>query len=141
MRTLLIACGNPLRRDDGVAAEVLQFMAPSVDREMRVVHQLTPEWAEEIARFDRVIFIDAESTSEATTRATIEVVRSIISQAPLTHASTPAEIVMLSRMLFAFSGEALVCRIPARDFSPGEGLTADGMRMAHETADELEHIL
>lgn len=138
MRTLLIACGNPLRHDDGAAAEVLQLVAPDRECEMRVVHQLTPEWAAEIAGFDRVIFIDADAEGS---RATIEVVRAAMLRSPLTHASTPAEIVALSRALFAFTGEALVCRIPARDFSPGEGLTADGGRMARAAADEMERFL
>jgi len=32
MRTLLIACGNSLRRDDGVAHEVLQLLPAAPER-------------------------------------------------------------------------------------------------------------
>ena len=60
MKTLFIACGNPMRRDDGVASEALRRLAQTPDRESRSVHQLTPELAAEAARFDRVVFLDAD---------------------------------------------------------------------------------
>jgi len=116
MRTLLIACGNTLRGDDGVADEALRLAQLPADCEMRAVHQLTPELAEEIARFRRVVFVDADARS---VRLTIEPVGATVARSPLTHVSTPAEIVALATALFGFTGEALVCRIPARDFSPG----------------------
>lgn len=140
MRTLLIACGNPLRCDDGVGPEALRLIAPAPDREFRAVQQLTPECAEEISCFDRVIFLDADADA-AHTHAVIEPLSAAPSRSPLTHASTPAEIVALSKALFGFTGEALVCRIPARDFSPADHLTQDGLRLVKETAARLECLL
>lgn len=142
MRTLLIACGNPLRCDDGVGPEALRLIAPAPDREFRAVQQLTPECAEEISGFDRVIFLDADAdATHNLTHAAIEPVSAIPSRSPLTHASTPAEIVALSKALFGFTGEALVCRIPAHDFSLIDHLTQHGLRLANETAARLECLL
>jgi hydrogenase maturation protease len=135
MKTLFMACGNPLRRDDGAAVRVLQLLAPKPDREFREVQQLTPECAEEIAGFARVIFLDADVTA---THTRIEPVSVAKSRSQLTHASTPGEIVPLARALFNFGGEAFVCRIPVRDFSPGESLTAEGLRSAQEAVSQLE---
>lgn len=138
MRTLLIACGNPLRRDDGVAPEVLRLIASTPDRELRAVQQLTPELAEEIARFDRVVFLDADAGSA---RLTIEPLGATMPRSPLTHVSTPAEIIALSRALFGFVGEALLCRIPAREFSPGENLSPYALQFARQAAGELENLI
>jgi hydrogenase maturation protease len=138
MPTLLIACGNTLRRDDGVAAEVLRLAGPTSDCETLAVQQLTPELAEQIARFERVVFLDADAVS---TRLTIEPVSDTMTRSPLTHASTPAEIVALSTALFGFTGEALLCRIPAREFSPGDDLSPCARPAAQHAAGELNKIL
>ena len=136
--TLLIACGNPLRRDDCVAHEVLRLVTRTPRLELLGVQQLVPELAEEIAGFERVVFLDADVRSM---HPAIEPVRVTTSGSPLTHAANPSEIVALSRALFGFDGEALVCRIPARDFSPGESLTPDELHMMREAAGELERLL
>lgn len=136
--TLLIACGNPLRGDDGVAHEVLRIIASSPSRELRSVQQLVPELAEDIAGFGRVVFLDADARS---LRPAIEPVGAVVPDSPLTHTAEPGQIVALSRALFGFQGEAHVCRIPARDFSHGESLSADALQIMHEAADELERLL
>ena len=137
MRTLLIACGNPLRGDDGVAIEVLRLLAPGSDRELYEVQQLTPEIAEKVAAYDCVVFLDADA---AATKLTIQPVRGAGSRSPLSHASSPAEIVALSRTLFAFSGAAVTCGIPARDFSAGKSLSLETQRVVREAAEELERL-
>ncbi len=60
-RALMLACGNPLRGDDGFG----EWMAAKVEEqftrsEIEVVslHQLTPEMAEPISSADTVIFLD-----------------------------------------------------------------------------------
>lgn len=121
-RTLLVAIGNPLRRDDGIAhAALRQWNAQ--DAEKLSVIQLTPELAETIAAFDTVIFLDANVTAD---RITIEPVSAEPPLPSLSHASSPAEVAALARSLYGFRGEALVCRLPATDFSFGEGLSAPG---------------
>lgn len=136
--TLLIACGNPLRRDDGVAHEVLRIIARTPCRELRSVQQLAPELAAEIAGFGRVVFLDADVRS---LHPSIEPVGAVAPASPLTHAADPAQIVALSRVLFGFNGDAHVCRIPARDFSPGEGLGTDELQIMYEAAGEVERLL
>ena len=113
MRTIVIAIGNPLRGDDGLAhivADRLENVA------VRHVHQLTPELAAELVDFDRVIFVDADAT---VSNVRIEPVdQQHHSAAPFTHFAQPTEIVALAKALYGFAGEALLCRIPAKDFEP-----------------------
>jgi Ni,Fe-hydrogenase maturation factor len=116
MRTLVIAIGNPLRRDDGVAHHVL--IPPGADR--RAVLQLTPEMAEEIAGYDSVVFLDADVNAK---ELRIEPVDSLPSASALTHVARPSEIVAIARALFGFTGRAHICRIPVSDLSEGEGLS------------------
>jgi len=143
MRTLLIACGNPLRRDDGAASEALRFLAQAPNRVLRVVHQLTPEIAEEIAGFDRVVFLDADAGAPRVTIERLVPTRSRdvpMPRSPLTHAANPAEIVALSCGLFGFHGKAFLCRIPARDFSADAGLSRNAALFAQQAADALENL-
>ncbi len=138
MRALLIACGNPLRRDDGAAHRVLRFLAPAPDRVFREVLQLTPELAEEIARFDRVVFLDADAGSNV---LAIEPLCRTMAHSPLSHFSTPAEIVALARALFGFAGDALLCRIPADDFSAGEIPEKEVLQFAQQAAIRIANLI
>jgi hydrogenase maturation protease len=132
MRTLLIALGNSLRGDDGVAHRVLELLGARV--EARSVMQLTPELAAEIAGFDTVVFLDAAAGIQT---VTMEDVPEPTAAATLTHVSRPAEIVALSTALFGFRGRALECRIPVADFTAGQQLSPLAEHFANEAAQLL----
>jgi len=135
-RTLLIAIGNPLRRDDGVAHRVLELLGPQFDGEARSVLQLTPELAAETAGCERVVFLDADAEAA---EIQIEALTPVASSPALTHVSTPAEIVALASALFGFTGRAVLWRIPAADFSFHEGLTAVSEAAAWRAASAITH--
>jgi len=130
MRTLLIACGNSLRRDDGVAHRVVELLGA----EARSVMQLTPELAAEMAGFDTVVFLDA---AVGIPTVTLEAVPKPTAAATLTHVSRPADIVALATALFGFQGRALECRIPVADFAAGQQLSPMAERLANEAAQLL----
>jgi hydrogenase maturation protease len=130
MRALLITLGNPLRRDDGVAHAVPKYLSC----ESRSFLQLTPEVAEDIARFDTVIFIDADVRA---TEMSIEGVAESRSSPALTHVSTAAEVVALSKALFGFTGRAFQCGIPAADLSFQEGLSPRASAFVRRVVEEL----
>ena len=116
---LFIALGNPLRRDDGVAARVIKLLQPTASRTMI---QATPELAAEIAGARRVVFIDACTDGEQ-----VQLHPLPESSSPaLTHSLGPGAIVALSRRLYGFTGEAWLCRVPGEDFGVGEGLSETG---------------
>ena len=137
MRVLLISVGNHLRRDDGVAHAVTQLPG-AADFESRALIQLTPEVAEDIAGYDAVIFLDADARAADSNIETLDESRSV---SALTHVSSPAEIVELSRTLFGFAGQAFLCRIPVDDLSFGEGLSFRAREHAARAARELAILL
>lgn len=119
MNTLLIAIGNPWRRDDGVAAKVVELLGGIPGTRIIQAMQPTPEMAEEIAAADRVIWIDADVEAGDVRLETL----AEAGAAPVTHGVTAGEVVVLARRLYNFAGEALLCRIPVVDLGEGEGLS------------------
>jgi len=138
MRTLLIACGNCWRGDDGAAHRVLDLLGPDIGAQLRSVQQLLPELAGEIAEADLVVFLDAAIDCDG---LSVEAVREPEAPPALTHISRPSEIVVLSRALFGFKGLAFQCRIPVGNLSTGEGLSPSAEGFAGEAARILLDLL
>ncbi len=146
METLLIAVGNPLRRDDGAARRVIELLKPLPPGvEIRRIHQLVPEIAEEILPYSKVVFIDAIVMVPECTSSDIffdEIVRPPVRwPGAVIHESSPPEIVALSRRVFGFEGRAWVCGIPGVDFSTGEGLSPLAESCARRAAQVLRELL
>ncbi len=146
METLLIAVGNPLRRDDGAARRVIELLEPLPPGvEVLEVHQLTPEHADEILPYSTVVFLDAMVMAPECTSSDVffdEIVRPAVRwPGAVIHESSPAEIVALSRSVLGFEGRAWVCGIPGVDFSMGEGLSPLAESCAHKAAQALRELL
>ena len=120
MAALVVAVGNTLRGDDGVAHRVADLLGAHPGVEVRRVHQLTPELAEEMARATTVVFVDADVQASA---ACLERLTATPQSAPITHTMTPNAVVMLATRLYGFQGEAYLCHVPAQDFTAGGPLT------------------
>ncbi len=129
MSALVIAIGNPLRRDDGVA-----HLVKMKGVEKRAVLQLTPE----IAPYGTVVFVDADVNAE---KVRIEPVQEAPCPAPLSHVSRPSEVVEMARALFDFSGQAYTCHIPAHDLWVGEGVSRTAKTFAADASREIERVI
>lgn len=69
--TIILACGNPLRGDDGIALHIacrLQDGYCDPKTEIRCAQQWTPELAERISKADLAIFVDESATAHAGAR-------------------------------------------------------------------------
>ena len=138
MRTLLVAIGNTIRRDDGVAHRVVELLGPLPATECVTTMQLTPELAEEIAAYGRVIFIDADiDPGEARLE---ELPEGMAARSALGHALSPVALIFLSRKLFGFTGQALLCRVPGHDFAEGESLSPEAEANARRAAEILREL-
>jgi Ni,Fe-hydrogenase maturation factor len=135
---LAIAIGNPLRRDDGVAGQVLELLGDDVDVEKRSVLQLTPELADAIAAYSVVVFIDAHVNTKY---PVLQPVKTVFAPFPLTHVASPAELVAVARAIFGFSGHAYICRMPASDFAEGEGLSERSRGFVPQAAREIHKLV
>ncbi|HEY5256746.1 MAG TPA: hydrogenase maturation protease, partial [Acidobacteriaceae bacterium] len=100
---LLLACGNPLRGDDGfggwVASKAQEQFAGS-QLEVVASRQFTPEMAEPISTSDTVIFLDCSATSEPG-QITLHPVEATTRPARLmTHHMSPESLLWMSQELY-----------------------------------------
>lgn len=121
---LVIGFGNELRGDDGVGPRVARIVAEWNWPELAgiAVHQLTPELAAEVAKADRVVFVDASVDVDGPVRW-----RSISAEtapASLGHVVTPRWLLGMAEQMFGHTPEAWFVTIPARNLGYGEVLSS-----------------
>lgn len=131
MRTLIIGYGNFDRQDDGLAWHVLKEVrklldmdAPEsvpeyVDRDGDTVFvfklQLLPEDAEEIARFERVCFVDAH-TGAVPEPVHVEQLLATWQHSPLTHHLTPNSLLSMIQAVYGKSLAAILVSVRGYEF-------------------------
>ncbi len=127
IRTLIIACGNPLRADDGVGWRVAEALEEAIEDStvrIKTVHQLTPELAEDVSQAQTVFFVDAaESENPGSVR--VEPLREMPGMsACLTHSVRPATLLWLARALCGKAPErAFLVTISGSRFELSEELS------------------
>ena len=104
IRCLILACGNTLRRDDGIGPWLAQWAEEKFrdDPAIRVIsrQQWTPEFAEEIAQATSVLFIDCSVESAPGSLRLIEVESSAPTSGLATHHLGAQQLLSLSRELY-----------------------------------------
>jgi hydrogenase maturation protease len=136
--SLVVTVGNTLRGDDGVAHRVADLLGCRPGVEVRRVHQLTPELAEDMAHARTVVLVDADAEATA---VCLERLTPNPQPAPITHAMTPNELVMLATRLYGFQGEAYLCHLPGEEFAAGGALTPAAEAGARTAAEKIRHLL
>lgn len=148
---LLIAYGNPGRRDDGLgpacaaALEGRALAHVTIDSD----YQLTVEHAAQVAEHAAVIFVDAACSGPApfslqALHAAANGLRGDSAVAPTfsTHSVSPAGVVALADALFGARPRAYVLGIRGYEFNEfGEGLSAPAADNLRQAADFLENLL
>jgi hydrogenase maturation protease len=100
---LLLACGNPLRGDDGFGgwlAMKAQERFGSSQLEVMASRQFTPEMAEPISIADTVIFLDCSAMSAAGQISLHGVVATTKPARLMTHHMSPESLLWMSRELY-----------------------------------------
>jgi hydrogenase maturation protease len=123
--TLVLGWGNPGRLDDGLGPALVELLAALglprvvVDAD----YQLTVEDAAEVARYRRVLFVDADRTGPAPFR--LWRMRPALEGSSFsTHSVAPGAVLALSRDLFHAEPEAWLLGIRGYEFDEfGEGLS------------------
>ncbi len=140
MRVLLIAVGNPLRRDDGIAHRVLDILDPGLAARATAlaVHQLTPEISEDFSRHEVVIVIDADLQPG---EAYLEEVPEPDRPTALGHELGAAEVAALASKLYDWKGACVLCHVPGADFAEGGGFSDEAEGNAWRAARLIEELL
>jgi hydrogenase maturation protease len=127
-RCLILACGNPLRSDDGIGL----WLAAWAER--RFIHQAgikiiarqqwTPELAEDVSHAQSVLFIDCSVDAASGSIQLSPVEPAAAGQGIATHHSGAAELLALSRDLFhSLPKNAQLLTIGAGSTALGEGFS------------------
>jgi hydrogenase maturation protease len=127
---LILAYGNPLRRDDGVAWRAAEELAPrlqSPDTQIRCLHQLTPELAEAISRSGVVIFLDANCDGQPGA-VVCQQVSLDDAGARSSHEMTPQKILALCHRLYSVRPQAFAVSLTGQSFDFGESLSPAASR-------------
>ena len=154
-RVLVIAYGNAVRGDDGLAwraAEQVKKLFPSADVEVPDVkvlerHQLVPELAEELSRSLAVIFVDAAAAQPGKTHPGEIQVAEITDQEvnsasePFHHQFSPMSLVALGKELYQSRPRAFVASLVGEDFAPGENLSPVVERAMPEFVRRIEKLI
>ena len=122
---LVIGYGNTLRSDDGVGPQVAELVAawqlPEV--RSRVVHQLAPELAAEMAEVETVIFVDAAAPDAVLTGVTVSSI-DLSGTDPypqrLGHTSDPRSLLFLTQHLYQARPTAYWVLLPTENLDFGE---------------------
>jgi hydrogenase maturation protease len=102
-RCLILACGNPLRSDDGAAwrlAELAESLLPSSVR-LILQQQWTPELAEDVSLADAVLFVDCSLNTLPGSVSLQPVKAAAALPTFLTHHMDAASLLRLSESVYA----------------------------------------
>jgi hydrogenase maturation protease len=125
---LIVAYGNPLRSDDGVAwraAAALQKIFPPDEAEILALHQLGPELAENASRCECVIFVDAAAGPGPPGEVQIKELRSDSKQesSAFCHSVPPSHVLALAAQLYNSRPRAFCITVVGENFNHGECLS------------------
>ena len=125
-RVLIVAYGNPMRCDDGLAwraADELEGKLSSSAVEVLRVHQLAPELAEAVSRCEAVIFVDAAAADGRPGEVRSAEVVACEGASRFSHQLTPGAVVSLAHQLYGASPCAFTVTLSGQCFDHGESLS------------------
>jgi hydrogenase maturation protease len=158
VQTLIIACGNPMRGDDGigpiVADQVEALLPEHLQKNCRfiITHQLLPELALELAQTNRAILIDARvCDGEPVGVATVQAVtpekcsgcgsQCCNTESGLTHHWTFPRLLAMADTLFGHVPEAYTVSVSAEDFANPDTLSPTIAAAIPQMCDHVMQLL
>jgi hydrogenase maturation protease len=127
-RALVLACGNPLRGDDGIAVVLAHYLRVEFCEPETVIQSLpqwTPELAESISQSDIVLFLDASATLQPGNVQLKNVRAAGEFSSSLTHSLSPETLLGLAAQLYSSAPErAYLLTIGGESFDQADQLSA-----------------
>jgi len=149
MRQLILGYGNQDRQDDGVAWHILnevmhklnipayQEIEENFDSQADLVFvfqlQLMPEFADEIAKFERVCFIDAH-TGAVPENIHFECISPLYEHSPLTHHLTAKSLLSIIRTIYNKVPDAILVSVKGHKFGYTTELSPETARLVTEAS-------
>ena len=143
-RVLIVAYGNPLRCDDGLAwraADALEAKFSTDQVEIVRLHQLAPELAEAVSRSALVIFVDAAMESDRPAGdVRCEEINSAKSESRFTHHLSPQAVLSLAAQLYNARPRAFSVTLTGQCFDHGESLSPPVAAALPELVTRIETV-
>lgn len=141
-KILIIAYGNPLRTDDGLAWEAAEELSRRLPEDVDVirVHQLTPELAEDASRAHLLIFLDASMNS---TQGDVfaRQVSPQLGELCLSHHVTPETILSACNRLYSAQPDAFLVSMRGECFDYGESPSNGAIATVRKTVEVVKKLL
>jgi hydrogenase maturation protease len=150
---LVLGFGNVYRRDDGVAFEVVNGIREQLghpplevddwgyehlgqDVDTLFLHQLVPELAEIVARYDQVFFVDAHvgTIPDLIREEELDV---CYAAATVPHQLLPGTVLAMARDLYGKCPRGVLVSIRGYDFDFGEGLSPQTKALVRESVERI----
>jgi hydrogenase maturation protease len=142
---LVLACGNSLRGDDGLAVAIARFLhAGFCDPRTEILasQQWTPELAEPISRADLVIFLDASVSLSPGSIRLQSIAPAVARTGSLTHSFTPDELLGLAKQLYERVPEsAYLLTVGGESFEQSERLSHSVLRAIPAVLTQIKALL
>ena len=155
---LLIGYGNTSRRDDGVAADILEGLLArlgmgaeaiggeddidaSAGLKVLFLHQLGPELAELAAQYATVVFIDAHVEGSGWEPLSWQPVSPEVEAGMIGHHLKPGVVVALAEKLFGRRPDAYLLSVLGSDFDFGETLSSETSELAGRAIERLLQLV
>lgn len=124
MRALILAYGNPMRGDDGIAWRAAETLQQTLRASVRILctQQLTPEFAEDVADAETVIFLDA-ATGGSEGEVSCRTVSAQPSPVRFSHHLAPEQVLALSEQLYSATPRGFLITAHTRSFDHGNTLS------------------
>jgi hydrogenase maturation protease len=139
-RVLVLACGNALRGDDGVALHIASCVngACGPDALVHASQQWAPELAQPISQAEIVIFLDASASMTPGEIACREVEAGRSSVSSFTHQISPEALLAVAKELYGSRPtRAYLLTVGGASFDLKEGLSEP---VSHAIPRAIEHI-
>lgn len=142
---IVLACGNPLRGDDGVAVQVARRLEASQSdpqTEILCAQQWTAEFAERISHAELAVFVDA-SVDISPGKIQLQEVHASGEQPRVrTQSMSPEQLLLLAKQTYGRApAQAFLVRIGAASFAHGRDLTTPVRQAIPKALEQIKSLL
>ncbi len=145
-KALVVGIGNQLRQDDGLGPYCVDLMKETRSRvkdklvDYLVVHQLDVIHSEIFAKYQFIIFIDADAQKGPDPFRVEEITPEPKSRAFTTHIGSSSDILSLTKSLYGVVPKAYLVAVRGSSFEAGDSLSLTAIKNAKKALVFIEEL-
>lgn len=137
-KALIVGIGNQIRQDDGIGLYCVTLLKEQLSREKGklvdyiIVHQLDVTHSEIFARYDLVVFIDADAFAGLDSFRLMEMLPEPKGQPFTSHIGSIPNILCLAQNLYGSAPKAYLVAVKGFSFEVGEEISLEARNNAKD---------